>query len=401
MKNRIIIVIGIFLIIILGIIGTKLYKEYQINQAIKIVELNTKEVEVFSKIRLKDLIKTINGDLINNPKIDTTEIGKKKITFFYITEEKIKVPYTISINIVDKIPPIIYEPSSYSVTVGESTKEELEKSFFCGDNYDLNPICSLEGEIDFNTPGDYSVTFTGTDSSNNTSNHSFTLYVKEKAKEKGKTIYNDSVTDFNSIIESYKKENTKIGIDISHWQGNIDYKEVKNSGVEFVYIRVGRGNGIGEDYVLDDKFKDYIKGFNKVKIPVGVYFYSNANSKEDAIKEAKWVLSQIKKYQVDLEIVFDWENWNVFQEYDLSFYTLTETAKSFIKTVEKEGYKGMLYSSKSYLEDIWFPIESNIWLAHYTKQTNYQGAYKVWQICDNGKVSGINENLVDIDIMYK
>lgn len=401
MKNRIIIVIGIFLIIILGIIGTKLYKEYQINHAIKIVELNTKEVEVFSKIRLKDLIKTINGDLINNPKIDTTEIGKKKITFFYITEEKIKVPYTISINIVDKIPPIIYEPSSYSVTVGESTKEELEKSFFCGDNYDLNPICSLEGEIDFNTPGDYSVTFTGTDSSNNTSNHSFTLYVKEKAKEKGKTIYNDSVTDFNSIIESYKKENTKIGIDISHWQGNIDYKEVKNSGVEFVYIRVGRGNGIGEDYVLDDKFKDYIKGFNKVKIPVGVYFYSNANSKEDAIKEAKWVLSQIKKYKVDLEIVFDWENWNVFQEYDLSFYTLTETAKSFIKTVEKEGYKGMLYSSKSYLEDIWFPIESNIWLAHYTKQTNYQGAYKVWQICDNGKVSGINENLVDIDIMYK
>ena len=191
-----------------------------------------------------------------------------------------------------------------------------------------------------------------------------------------------------------------VGIDVSKWQGKIDFNKVKESGVEFVYIRVGRGNGIGKEYVLDDRFKEYIKGFNKAKIPVGIYFYSNANSKEDAKKEAKWVLSKIKKYQVDLEIVFDWENWNYFQEYDLSFYSLTEIAKTFIKTVEKEGYQGMLYSSKNYLENIWFPLKSNIWLAHYTKKTDYEGSYKVWQICNDGKVDGINDNLVDIDIRY-
>ena len=62
------------------------------------------------------------------------------------------------------------------------------------------------------------------------------------------------------------------------------FKEVKKSGVEFVYIRVGRGDGIGKDYVLDDKFVEYIKGFNKVKIPVGVYFYSDANNEEASKK---------------------------------------------------------------------------------------------------------------------
>ena len=104
---------------------------------------------------------------------------------------------------------------------------------------------------------------------------------------------------------------------------------------------------------------------------------------------------------MDLEIVFDWENWDYFQEYDLSFFSLTETAKAFINTVEKAGYKGMLYSSKYYLDNIWLPLKSNIWLAHYTNQTNYEGQYQVWQICDDGKVDGIADNLVDINIMYK
>ena len=398
MKKVIILIVTIVLIIV----SITFYNYYKINHAKKIVELTTTEVETFSSVKLKDLISTINGKIVDNKKIDTTKIGKQEITFHYITDKNIKVPYTIEINIVDKTPPLIYQSSKYSVTVN-TTKKELEESLFCGDNYDPNPKCTIEGDYDLNTTGEYNVTFKGVDSSNNISTHSFILKVKEKSNNKN-TSSNSSYTDytsFNDIVKEYKNNNTKIGIDISHWQGKIDYKIVKSSGVEFVYIRVGRGNGIGEDYVLDDKFEEYIKGFNKVKIPVGVYFYSNANSKEDAIKEAKWVLSKIKKYQVDLEIVFDWENWDYFQEYDLSFFSLTETAKAFINTVEKAGYKGMLYSSKYYLENIWFPLKSNIWLAHYTNQTNYEGQYQVWQICDDGKVDGIADNLVDINIMYK
>ncbi len=399
MKKRLILIVLLLIIIIT--IGIKEYKQYQIKHAVKIVELNTKEIEVHKKVKLKDLIKKINGKLLNNPIIDTTTIGEQKIDFYYLTEKNIKVPYTIKIKVVDRIPPIIYQSSIYSTVAGTITKEELEKSIFCGDNYDPNPKCTLTGEIDLNTPGEYKATFIGEDSSNNISKHQLIIRVKEKSNQKNSSSTNMSSTDFNDIINKYKTDKTKIGIDISHWQGTIDYQKVKSSKVEFVYIRVGRGNGIGKEYILDDRFKEYIKGFNKVNIPVGIYFYSNANSKEDAIKEAKWVLSRIKKYQVDLEIVFDWENWNYFQDYDLSFYTLTKSAQAFINTIEKAGYKGMLYSSKYYLENIWYPIESKIWLAHYVEKTNYNGKFKVWQICDNGKVAGINNNLVDIDIMYE
>ena len=68
---------------------------------------------------------------------------------------------------------------------------------------------------------------------------------------------------------------------------------------------------------------------------------------------------------------------------------------------EKAGSKGMLYSSKNYLETVWYPVKYPIWLAHYTDKTNYQGKYKLWQLCNNGKIKGIEENLVDINIMYE
>ena len=401
MNKKIIITFSSILVLLMALGVIHCYKEYRVEHAEKIVKLRTDEVEVFEQVKLKDLIQNINGKILKNKKIDTTKIGIQEITFEYITDKKIRVPYTIHIKVVDKIPPIIYQPSAYSVTVNTVEKEDLEKSFFCGDNYDDNPKCTLEGDFNLQEIGTYEVTFQGEDSSGNISKYTFPLRVKEKSSSKGNSTEEiPSTTDFKEIIKEYKNDNTKIGIDVSHWQGDIDFKKVKESGVEFAYIRVGRGDGIGKGYVEDKKFIQNIKGFNKVNIPVGVYFYSYANSIEDAKKEAKWILSKIKKYKVDLEIVFDWENWSHFQEYDVSFYKLTEMAQSFNKIVEEKGYKGMTYSSKHYLENIWFPMDNNIWLAHYTKQTNYEGKYKVWQICDDGKVEGIEDNLVDIDIMY-
>lgn len=403
-KGLLITVLLILIIVVFSILGYNFYQKYRIEHAVKIVVLERDELNVYEDVHLKDIIKEINGNLIKNKKIDTSKVGDLEVSFEYITDEKIKVPYTINLKVSDNEKPFISKPSYYTVGVGEMTKEELEIEFFCGDNYDDNPKCTLEGDYDLTIPGNYQVTLKAEDSSNNINSHPFTLRVIERQKSSSKGNGNTGTynyTDYNDIIKKYKIENTKIGIDISHWQGTIDFKKIKENGVEFAYIRVGRGNGIGKEYILDDKFKEYIKGFNKENIPVGVYFYSYANSEEDAIKEAKWVLKQIKNYKVDLEIAFDWENWSDFQEYDLSFYRLSKAADAFIKTVEKAGYKGMNYSSKYYLENIWFKSNSPIWLAHYTEQTNYEGEYKVWQLCNDGKVDGIDDNLVDIDIRYE
>ena len=401
--NKKILIMCTILIIIILFSSIKLINVYKVKKAKKIVELKTTEVEVYSDIKLKDLISNINGKIIDNKKIDTKKLGKKEITFEYINNDNIKINYTITINIVDKTPPIISQIKNYKITEGDTT--DISKTLFCGDNYDKNPKCTIKGEYDVNTPGTYNVTFIGVDSSNNKSTNKMNIIVEEKQENKqskNNTQQKEPVyTDYKDVIKNYKTSDNEIGIDVSHWQGNINYKKVKKSGVEFVYIRVGRGDGIGEGYVLDEKFIKNIKGFNKVGIPVGVYFYSNANNKNDAIKEAKWVINQIKKYDVSLEIVFDWENWSKFQDYNLSFYSLTETANAFTETVEKAGYKGMVYSSKNYLETIWYNINSDIWLAHYTPKTDYEKKYKVWQLCNNGKVVGIEDNLVDINIRYK
>ena len=391
-------IIGIILILVILL---SIYKNYRIKHAKKIVKLKTTELEVYSNVKLSDIIEKINGKLIDNPNINTKKLGKEKITFKYINNDNIKVEYTINLNIKDTTPPIISLINNYIVTRGE--KENIEKELFCGDNYDPNPKCYLKGDYDLNKVGTYSVEFIGKDSSNNTSTHKMNIIVKEKnksSKSQDSQENNVEYTNFNDVIKKYKTKKTEIGIDVSHWQGDIDFNKVKSSKVEFAYIRVGRGNGIGKDYILDDKFKTNIKGFNKVGIPVGVYFYSSANSLNDARREAKWILKQIKKYDVSLEVVFDWENWDEFQKYNLSFYNLTEVANEFSKTIEKAGYKSMVYSSKNYLESMWYDINSDVFLAHYTDKTDYEGKYKVWQICNNGKVKGIKSS-VDIDIRYK
>ena len=375
-KKILIIVIVIFSSLLITIGSVFLYQKYKVAHAVKIVNIKMHEVEVYSDVMLSDLITSMNGHLIKDKKVNTDKLGSYEVVFDYINDDDIKVNYSFSINVVDKTPPMISKPNVYNVNVNYDGN--IEKDLFCGDNYDDNPKCYIEGEYDISKIGKYNVTFVGIDSSNN-----------------------NSFVNFSDLVEKYKTDKTKIGIDISHWQGNIDFQKVKEAGVEFVYIRVGRGNGIGGEYVIDKKFEKNIEGFNKVGIPVGVYFYSFANSVQDATEEAKWVLQHIKNYDVDLEIVFDWENWSSFQEFDLSFKKLTNLASSFGKVVKNKGYQAMLYSSKNYLENVWYPVDFPVWLAHYTDNTDYSGEYKVWQLCNNGRVDGIDDNLVDIDIMYE
>ena len=397
-KYKIILII-ISIILLLGI-SIKSYNTYRIKHAkIEITFFNT-DIEVYRELHLKDLISSINGKLVNNPKINTNELGKQTIEFDFINNENIKVPYKVDINIVDTIPPIISKYNYLSTTVGD---KDISKKIFCGDNYDDKPKCILEGEYDLNKPGVYNVTFKGIDSSNNTSTTPITLTVKPKTNYKSNTTTKFKLVgqDFEEIKKEYKNKNTKIGIDVSHWQGNINYKKVKEAGVEFVFIRLGTQKGRKGPYQLDKKFKENYEGFKKENIPIGVYFFSYADSKEEAERQAKWVVKQLKKYDLDLEVVFDWENWSSYQDYLLSFKHLNDVAETFMSTVEKNGYNSMLYSSKNYLETIWTNTKYKTWLAHYTKKTNYEGKYTYWQLCEDGVIDGIKENNVDIDIMYK
>lgn len=395
-KKIIIIIIILFSIILLTVGGIFFYNKWRIANAKILVELQDNlKVEVYSEAKLSDFIKSINGKLNDDFEINTKTIGKKPIDFTYVNDDKIEVSYSFEIEVVDTKSPYIFSSSSLSVTKGYSGN--LAEELFCGDNYDDIPKCEITGTYDPNVPGTYPLTFTGTDSSGNSSVTNFNLIVKEKTNSSSstKTVYQP----ISDIIAKHKTENTKIGIDISKWQGNINFEQVKNAGVEFAFIRVGTQKGIGGEYVIDPYFEQNIKGFQSVGIPVGVYFYTYASSNKEAKNDAKWVIEQLKPYKLELPVVFDWENWSFYQAFDKSFYNLTEMANNFFYTIEKAGYKPMLYSSKNYLENIWFKTKYPVWLAHYTETTTYTGDYDVWQLCNNGSVPGI-KGAVDINVMY-
>ncbi len=397
MKKFCIFIITI-IILILIIFGIKiLIEDYKIKHAkIEVTLANDLTINFTEEKHVSDFITSINGNIVNDYIIDSTQIGEKNVEFEFVNDDGIQVSYNYTVTIVDKIAPIIWLSNSYSITVGNNV--DLISKILCGDNEDSYPNRYIEGEYDYNTVGAYPLIFKAVDRSGNTAEQKFTLYVNEK-KQGTSTTTPKTYTYFTDVVEAQKKENTKIGLDVSFWQGDIDFETLKNAGVEFIIIRIGSSNGINGDYFVDSKFHDNIEKANEYNIDVGLYYYSYANSIEKAREDALWVIEQIKGYDINLPIAFDWENWDSFNNYHISFWELTTMATTFINTLEEYGYKGMLYSSKNYLERLWLPNNLETWLAHYTNKTNYEGNYAYWQLCNNGKIDGINGD-VDIDIMY-
>lgn len=399
MKNKklILIICIVVGIILLSVGGFLLYKYIEIkNAVVKVVLKDNLEADFVDTLKVSSFIESINGKIVNDYYLNTDSLGKKKIDFEYINDDGIKIKYNYEINVVDREAPLIWLGKSYNVTRG--SEDNLIDKIMCGDNYDNNPECVIEGDYNLDNVGSYNLVFKATDSSGNVSKKKFILNVNEASSKKESNGVK-SVTEFSDVIKNYKNDNTQIGIDVSKWQGDIDFSKLKSAGVEFVIIRIGSSTGINGENFIDSKFIQNIKNANSVGIPVGVYFYSYANSVDRAISDAKWIIENIKDYKVELPIAFDWENWGSFNTYELSFFGLTNMAKRFMDTVKDAGYDAMLYSSKTYLENIWMSVDYPVWLAHYTKNTNYAGDYSYWQICSNGRVDGINGD-VDIDIRY-
>lgn len=399
MKKKIIIIISIVVIFILGIFGgVRLYSYLRVKNAkVEIVLKDNMTLEFNDKAKVSDFIESINGKIIDDYDIDSSKIGMKNIEFKFINDDGIKLNYKYDLEIVDTIKPVIWLSGSYRVKKG--TKVDLASTIMCGDNYDSNPKCFIEGDYDLNKAGKYELVYKAIDQSNNINEEKFTLTVYNPTTSNGGGTAIPTRTTFKSVVKKHKTDKTSIGIDVSKWQGDIDFDKLKAAGVEFIMIRVGTTKGSYGEYVLDPKFERNIKEANRVGIPAGIYFYTYASDIKSAKSDALWVAEHIKDYKIDLPVAFDWEDWNYFNEYGISFYELTSFSNEFVKVLNSYGYKGMLYSSKSYLDYIWYPVDYDVWLAHYTNKTTYTGKYMMWQLCSNGKVDGINGN-VDINVMY-
>lgn len=356
-------------------------------------------VEFGSKANVSDFIEELQGSLISDNIVDTSKLGNNTVKFEYKSIRNKKKVKSFEINVVDTTKPVIYIGST--ITVNKGYNKDVAELIFSGDNCDSTPERKIIGEYDLNTVGNYKLVYQIKDKSGNVASQDFTLKVINGSSGGGNSNTVKNIIPFSNAIEKYKKANTKLGIDVSQWQGNIDWEKVKLAGAEFAIIRMGYQKGYDGGNVIDPYFIKNITNAKKAGLKVGIYYYSYAKRVEEAKTQAEWVADNLKNYEIDLPVAFDWESWSSFVTCNMSFYDINQVAHTYCNTLKEHGYQASLYSSKNYLEKIWYPEEfDNVWLAHYTSQTNYDGKYHMWQFCNTGKIDGINGD-VDIDVLYE
>lgn len=197
---------------------------------------------------------------------------------------------------------------------------------------------------------------------------------------------------------------TRKGVDVSKWQGDVDWKKVKAAGYEFAYFRLGyRGyqqGGLFVDSTLDQNMVNAGKeGFD-----IGVYFFSQAISEEEAIEEAYFVLNELNNYDVQLPVVYDPEFVYAHDSRtkDLSSEQIMKNIKAFCDVIENAGYETMVYASMYWEADILDMGELkdySIWYADYMEKPQTPYDFKFWQYSDTGRVDGIDGN-VDLNIQF-
>ena len=187
------------------------------------------------------------------------------------------------------------------------------------------------------------------------------------------------------------------GIDVSSWQGNIDFGKVKASGIDFVIIRAGYGRETRQN---DNCFEVNYRNAKAAGLDVGAYWYSYADSAEDAVKEAKACMEVIKGKKFEFPIYFDLEEQSQFAK-GRNF--CDSVIKAFCGELEKNGYLAGLYCSTYYLNNYISNAVAGkyaLWVAQYNYRCTYTAnKYGIWQYSSEGRINGISGN-VDMDYCY-
>ena len=226
----------------------------------------------------------------------------------------------------------------------------------------------------------------------------------------------ETYRDDGASVQFEKTENKTgkaDGIDVSKWQGKIDWKRVKSAGIDFAIIRIGyRGeNGV----IYRDANADYnIQQAQSAGVLVGVYFFSTATTAAEAREEAAWTNEAVKGYKISYPVVYDCEGYTNpdSRMYGIDAATRTDNAIEFLSYIKNIGYDAMIYGAKADFENASYwdmaRIEKDykVWVAHYsqsvypTKQTpDYSGRYDMWQYTNCGAVDGVEGNC-DMVVSY-
>lgn len=202
----------------------------------------------------------------------------------------------------------------------------------------------------------------------------------------------------------------QIGIDVSKFQGNIDWEQVAKSNIDFAIVRLGyRGYSNGK-LMIDPKYVRNMKGASDAGVRTGVYFFSQAVNKGEALEEARLVINSLAAYEVDFPVAFDTEKikFGTSRTKDLTVEELTEITDTFCSEVKKAGYRPVIYANAQWLTtklDLTKLTDYEIWYADYEYADHgdaplYPYDFAMWQYTNKGKVAGIDGD-VDLNILFE
>jgi GH25 family lysozyme M1 (1,4-beta-N-acetylmuramidase) len=204
--------------------------------------------------------------------------------------------------------------------------------------------------------------------------------------------------DNGNLISSY-------GIDISYYQKDIDWEKLKSEGINFVMLRAGyRGYESGSLFV-DKNFYKYAQEAENAGINIGIYFFSQSNSIEEAEEEARYTLDIIKNCNITYPVAYDWEpvEEEKSRTFPVNYLQLTESAIKFCDIIKEAGYTPIVYANRSQALN-YYDMEKisqyDLWLAEYFDEPEYPYEFTMWQYTSEGKIDGI-EGRVDLNICFK
>lgn len=209
----------------------------------------------------------------------------------------------------------------------------------------------------------------------------------------------------------YDSSGARLGVDVSEYQGSIDWTAVKDAGMNFAILRLGFRGATQGLLNVDETFEENFQKATDAGLFVGVYFFSQAVTKAEAEAEADFVIQTLNGRKLAYPVVFDWEIPMATQElpaealraYDMDGKQVTEFAKAFCDRIKEAGYTPCVYTNKSMAYEF-FDLEElkdyDLWYAEYQKAPSLYYDFRIWQYTEEGQVPGI-EGGVDIDICFK
>lgn len=233
------------------------------------------------------------------------------------------------------------------------------------------------------------------------------IWVKKLAGVPLNALDNDNFSSDGTFMHYYNNGNlaSVTGIDVSSYSGDINWQEVKNSGVDFVMVRIG-GRGYGDEGTLysDDKAVQYINEAHNAGLKVGGYFFSQAITTAEAVEEAEYIKSIIGNTKLEFPVAYDWEiiEGDTARTDDVPNSQATACAKAFCDKVRELGYKPMLYAGSPVLYnklDLSQLKGIDIWYSQYDNVPDFLYQFSMWQYSEKGHINGIEGN-VDMNICF-